>query len=787
MRHAKALLLSSALALVPGAVMAQDVAPVDKRSPKSAARSSAQQASSREADSGLEEIVVTAERREASVQRTAVAISVIGGAELAKAGIANPTALLDSLPGLDITRSNVNANLSLRGLGGGGSTQYADPVVAFNVGGVPLSRTFSPASAVYDVQRVELLKGPQGTLYGRNATVGALNVIPNQPSNHFEGGATAQFGNYSSKNFNGYLNAPLSDGFAARIAGTYNKHDGYLTNGYDDADNWGARLSLRGEVTPNLTVLAWADLYRDRSRGPGTIVRYPTPGQAYQFPNNPWFSYSPAGCGNPALCPTWGDSAGATFAAPFRSLSVVEDTGFVRINQDIYAGQVDWDIGFAKLTILPAHVDTAVDTRTFSGGLTYNLRNRTYQNSVETRLASNNDGPLKWLIGGIYFYEHINSRQDTFEPNGYQVLYSPNLTDESVGLFGQATYSITSRLRATGGIRYTSETKKQDGFTLLDGAFTATSCPSPGIFVTGSTTALGYLYPVGYCQVPNQGRLHFTNVSYKAGVEFDLARQSLLYANVSTGFKAGGFSPALPPNTYKPEKLTAYVIGSKNRFFDNKLQVNLELFYWDYKDQQISLLQALHPAGQSSYPVNVDGYVKGAELDVSVRPLSNSVISLDLLYERGKYDVYPTAISSVGTVGGLTDYPRVNLPRWSGTVKAEQGIPLKNGGRVVIGADTHFESGTWLRPVAEAARRPGEYRDPFATVNASLGWESSDAKLSVTLFVNNIGNKAVIGTGTGGGLVAPGTFYRPAGNPADARFATLQPPRTYGVRAGVKF
>ena len=774
---------AAAAGLLAGTASAQESAPANTAQADASKTSAAQQSG----QNGVEDIVVTAERRESNAQRTAVAITVIGGTELAKAGISNATSLLDSMPGLDITRSNINANLSLRGLGGGGSTQYADPVVALNLGGVPLSRQYAPAAAMYDVQRVELLKGPQGTLYGRNATVGALNIIPNRPTDRFEGSLGAEIGDYATWRLNGVINAPLGQNFAVRLAGTFNRHDGYLSNGYDDADNWGARLSVSGQLTPDLKVLLWGDIYRDRSRGPGTVIRYPTASSAYQFPNNPWFALGPAGCGTPALCPTWGNSAGAVFAAPFLSLSVVNNDGYVRIDQRIIASEINWNIGPATLTVVPAHVSTSADTLTYSGGLTFTLRNRTRQDSVEARLASNGNGPLKWLVGAIYFHEHIDSDQETFEPNGYQIIRSPNLTDESIGLFGQATYSLTRTLRLTGGLRYTTEKKAQDGFTLLDGAFTSTTCPSPGTLVGGSTTAFGKLYPLGYCQVPNAGELRFHNLSYKAGLEFDLGERSLLYANVSTGFKAGGFAPALPPNTYKPEKLTAYVIGLKNRFFDNKLQVNLELFYWDYKDQQISLLQALHPAGQSSYPVNVDGYVKGAEVDLAFRPTGQTLISADVLYERGKYDVYPTAISSAGVVGGLTDYPRVNLPLWSGTVKVEQGIPLANGSRVVLGADTHFESGTWLRPVADAARRPGEYRNAFATFNATLGWEAPDERFTVTLFVNNLTNEAVIGTGTGGGLVAPGTFYRPTTNPADARFATLQPPRTYGVRASARF
>lgn len=734
---------------------------------------------------GIADIVVTAERRESSVQKSAVAISVISAADLEKGGVTNASTLLDSVPGLDITRSNINANISLRGLGGGGSTQYADPVVGLNVGGVPLSRTFSAASAMYDLARVEVLKGPQGTLYGRNATVGAVNLIPNKPTFELGGKAGVEVGNYSAFRANGMVNVPLSATAAIRIAGQSNYHKGYLSNGYDDADNKAGRISFLYEPGSDFSALLWLDYYRDRSRGPGTVLRYQIPGQEWAT-SDPWYSFAPAGCGTPALCPTWGDSAGTAFAAPFRGLSVINNDGFVHLSQRILAGEITWHTGIGTLTIVPANVETAADTRTYSGGLTYTLRNRTYQNSIETRLASDGNGPLKWLIGGIYFYEHINSDQRTFEPNGFQIITSPNLTDESVGLFAQTTYSIMDSLRLTGGIRYTSETKKQDGFSLLTGTFTSTTCPAPGVVASGQTTAYGNDYPNGYCQVPNAGRLHFTNVSWKVGIEFDVAPQSLLYGNVSTGFKAGGFAPALPPNTYKPEKLTAFQIGSKNRFFDNKLQFNVEAFYWKYKNQQVNVLQTLNPAGQSAYPVNVDGDLKGAEANIVAKPLRNTTLTFDVLYAEGKYDLYPTAVSSTGTLGGLTDYPRINLPKWSGTFKAEQLFPLGDG-NIVAGADMHFESGANLRPVAAVNARPGDYRPAFATFNASLTWNAPGDRYSVSVFGNNLTNEDVIGTGTGSGNVGPGTFYRPATNPADARMVTLQPPRTYGLRLSASF
>lgn len=734
----------------------------------------------------LEEVVITAERREADVQKSAISISVIGGEQLAAGGISNAAQLLDQVPGLDITHSNVNSNISLRGLASGGSTQYADPVMAFNVGGVPLSRQFATSGAMYDLQRVEVLKGPQGTLYGRNATVGAVNLVPNRPSQVYEGSVGAELGNYNATRLTGMINMPVSANWAARLAVATNRHDGYLTDGYDDADNQAARLSALYKPSEGFSLLLWGDYYRDNSKGPGSVFRYVNPNQQWQDPNNPWFSFGPTGCGDPARCPTWGYSAGAPFNAAFQGQSVVGDNGFVDLKQMIYAAELNWKTSIGTLTVIPAHVNTHMETLSYSAGLTFAPRQDIYQDSFEARMASDNDSRLRWVGGAMYFREHLDAWLRSFEPNGYQIVRTPDLVDKSLAAFGEATFSIVDSFRVTGGLRYTSEKKSQDGFTLLDGAFTTTTCSAPGTVVTGPTTAYGNLYPVGYCLVPNAGSLKFTNTSWKIGLEYDVAAQSLLYTNVRTGFKAGGLAPALPPNTYKPEKLTAYEVGSKNRFFNERLQANLELFYWDYKDQQISLLQAIHPAGQSGWPVNVPGWAKGAELSLDAAITSSDRARLDALYEKGEYKLFPTAISSGGALGGLTDYPRINMPEWSITGAYEHHFVLPGESEIILGADAHYESGAWLRPIAYDLRRPGDYREAFITENVDLTYQAEGGKWSVTGFVNNLTNEAVIGTGTAGG-VSSGTFYRPPTNAADARYATLQPPRTYGVRFNAKF
>lgn len=734
----------------------------------------------------LEEVVITAERREASAQESALSISVITGDDLIASGIGNTADLLDRVPGLDITHANITSNISLRGLSSGGSTQYTDPVVAFNVGGVPISRQYATSGAFYDLERVEVLKGPQGTLYGRNATVGALNVIPKRPDHEFGGNVSVDIGNYNAVRTTGAFNMPVSAHVAMRLAAATHRHDGYLTDGYDDADNQGARLSLLYEPNDDVSLLVRTDYYRDSSNGPSAVFRYVNPGQEWQVPGNPWFAFGASGCGTVALCPTWGDSAGAAFAAPFRGLSVVDDNGYVDLKQFIYSAELNWRTPVGTLTVLPSHVATKLESLSYGTGLTFWPKTDARQNALEARLASAGEGRLRWVVGAFYFREKADAWQRAFEPNGYQLIRTPNLIDESTAGFGEVTFSLIDSLRLTAGVRHTSEMKSQDGFTLLDGAFTTTTCPAPGTVVTGPTTAFGQLYPVGYCSVPNGGRLKFDDTSWKVGVEFDAAEQSLLYANVRTGFKAGGLAPALPPNTYKPEKLTAYEVGSKNRFFDNRLQANVEVFYWDYKDQQVSILHALTPAGQTAWPVNVDGWAQGVELSLTAAPVPNTRLGLDVLYEDGEYDLYPTVISSGGALGGLTDFRRINMPEWSGTLSAQQFFQLSNGGEIVFGADAHYESESLLRPVAPAVQRPGDFRDAFVTGNADLSYHAPDDAWTVGVYVKNVSNEAVVGTGSSGGL-SSGVFYRPPTNAADARYATLQPPRTYGLRITAKF
>jgi len=739
----------------------------------------------------LQEVVVTAQFRKESAQKTAVAISVIGGEDLGERGIVNAKDLVNAVPGLAITSATPNANLSLRGVGSGGGNAYADPTVAFNLGGVNIARQFTTVSSFYDLQRVEVLKGPQGTLYGRNATVGAMNVLPNVPSFKSEAALGVDLGSYRTFNTTGMVNAPLSDSLALRVAFKTDKHDGYLSNGQNDADNQAARFSLLSKPANDLSLLFSIDYFHMGGRGPGTVFQYPNNStQQWQDPGNPWLAFSPSGCGNAVLCPTFGNSslnpAGQQPSVAARS--VFSSEAYQNNRQLVAKVEVTKDFGFATLTLLPALVRSTIDFTADGQGFEQKVYNGVKQYSLEARLASNDTKPLKWLIGAYGFSESQDSTGRFLEAAGYQEIRNPNLDDKSAAVFGQATYSVSDTLRATGGLRYTKEKKSQDGYTILDG-FT---CTAAALAAGASVVAANPEQPIGGCRVPNGGNTSFSSSDYKVGVEYDLGPQSLLYADVSSGFKAGGFWAGLPPNSYKPEKLTAYSLGSKNRFLDNSLQLNLELFYWKYKDQQISVFTGINPAGQTARPFNSDGHITGAEVDLRYQLTANDRLSLNLLHTKGTYKAFPLGTDILAQVVNnyAADMPRLNTPSISLTAGIEHIWSFDSAADVVFGLRSHYESKSTLSALAVAGTPgavltlPGAVRPSYHVSSANLTYVEPRGKWQVTGYVDNIENEAVVYTGTAG-TVSRGILYRPANS--NALYGALNAPRTYGLRLQSKF
>lgn len=722
---------------------------------------------------GLQDIVVTAQRREENLQKAALAVSAVAGSLLTEQGITQSTDLSRLIPAIQIQPAHSYTQIYLRGVGTFGANSYAENSVAFNLDGVYLSRPAGPSALFYDLERIEVLKGPQGTLYGRNATGGAINIITAKPKlDRLEGYVNAEYGNYDTFKGSGALNVPIGDSAALRIAGQVAQHDGYFSDGSDDERTRAVRgqffLAPAGSGIDLTLSVDYAHL--GGVGGGGTIVPLvqdherlgasdPRVQAAYQ-------SYAPTAPVPQIVIPDAGS----------------QDNRFFGTHATLNA-----DLGFAKLTVIPAYRWTHYDVTSMSGGFVLDINEESHQASIEARLAAQS-GRLNWVLGGYLFSEKVDSDQ-SFDQASNRTTFLSDLDTRSAAVFGQATYSVLDNFRVTGGLRYTSDTKKQDTqtHTIPFVGFVPGVFPLQPIFVDIPSVAL------------SDQTAH--KVTWKAGVEFDVGPRSLLYASVSTGYKSGVLFPALAPaNVSRPETLDAYTLGSKNRFLDNRLQLNVEAFLWKYRDQQISHLGAVNVAPGIFGPVFITDNagsltIYGAEAELVFQITPADLFSANVQYLHTKYDAleylsYSTSgvapavgcpVSLTGLVGtspsariydvNCAGRSGVNAPKWTINLAYEHKFDLGNSGNIRVGVNTRIQSSRFLT----IDFLPAASQEGFMKSDARISYETSDGKYSLTAFVNNLENKFTY-SGSVQSPVKNGVFYN-----------RVDPPRTYGLRASLHF
>jgi iron complex outermembrane receptor protein len=770
-----ALLATSALALAcaPSALFAQSTT-------GAATRVSGQASSAvvEEPTAGLVEIVVTAQRREENLQRAAIAVSALSGDALEQASITQATDLTRLLPSVQVAPAASFTQIYLRGIGTFGANAFAEQGVAFNLDGVYLSRPAAPAGLFYDLERVEVLKGPQGTLYGRNATGGAMNVITAKPKlRRTLGELSAEYGNYDAFKASGAINLPLGDNVAVRVAGQHAEHDGYFNDGYDDENTDAVRAQIRAETGPGFDVTLMADYAHVGGKGSGGTILPLLFGRGDRRlgPSDPrviaeYLRRSPT---------------------PPVPQIIAKDDGYQDNKFFGLAATINADLGFAKLTVIPAYRKTDLDFRSYASSFLIDVTEESEQASLEARLA-NESGRLNWVLGGYYFTEDVSADQ-LFDQGSNGTLVQSELETRSSAVFGQATYSLTDTFRVTGGARYTHDSKAQDSY--------AESRPFVGFVPPGPPNFQPIILAIPTFATTD---VDFNKVTWKAGLEYDAAPRSLLYASVATGYKSGVLFAAQGRNFSEPENLLAYTVGSKNRFFRNKLQLNVEAFYWDYKDQQISHLGpvqiATTPVGPLFGPVFLTenaGKAKlyGVEAELLWQVLGNGLFSANLQYlhsnyEQLRYQFYSTtgAPPVLGCPAQLTTQagaspqariydvdcsgrPLVNAPKLALNLGYQHTLELGQRGRLILGADTRIESSRFLSIDFLELGRQGSYM----MSNARVTYETPSGKLALTGFVNNIEDEIVFSNSLQS-PAKPGTIYN-----------QLRPPRTYGVRASVKF
>ena len=596
------------------------------------------------------EVLVTAQRTVTAASRTPVSLAVLPGDVLAASGVDHLSALGARLPSVHLDGAADGLRITIRGVSNNDTTSKGDPSAAFMQDGIYIARPQSQDNVLLDVARVEVLRGPQGTLYGRNATAGVVHVLSNTPGSQFEGAVSYGAGNYGSRRATGMLNVPVGQSLALRAALAYNKHDSFLINGQRtgyrlglDRDDIAARLSARLAIGPSASLLLRFDSSAQDQNQDSTV---------------PVTNFYASGADG---MPRWIEAGtGARLTNGFIPANAPLEQGFGKARTSGVGAELDWNLGAFSLHYLGAHRSFDNDFKvnyyyrlapTFALGVRSAFTGHYEQNSHEVRIATSGAGALSAQAGLYYLREEsdVVTRFRDLEPLRLPPHYVfPQGPTIAVGkaIFGQATYRLAERLRATAGLRYSDDDKSRIGSTNLQ----------RGPDFNPATDA----------RLLNAAFLNTHKSTWRLGAEYDLAPATMAFATVSTGYKAGGFNDgclagtrfngidcsaagAVPESTllYLPETLTSYEAGLKSRFWSGKASIGVTAFYYDYNNLQLSGVAIVQNVPRFVTNNAGQAHVKGLEIEGQASPTPLDKISYALTLLDARYDSYrPDGVTS---------------------------------------------------------------------------------------------------------------------------------------------
>jgi iron complex outermembrane receptor protein len=718
----------------------------------------------------IETVIVTAEKREQKAQDVPVALSAISGDMMDSLGIRDVTTLGQRVPNLHFGPGPTGGEnfITMRGLTSANTTNGGDTPVSFAIDGVYFGRSTGVDPEMFDIQTIEVLRGPQGTLYGRNSVGGSINVITNKPTDELSGHVDALVGDYNARIFRGWANVPLySCGdckILARIVGVSANHDGYQKN-----------LSTAPTATYNSDGQDY-DMIR------GHLLFQFNADVDLLLSANQSYSYSPV-----ATKTQWGGDlgyrpgmspnnrfAGQTWYNDPRVVEKDYPETFKGVQQGMSA-TFNWNLGFAKLTSITARQKIYMEQSNDADGSNLNMgkserwRVSTGQYSQEMRLASNNDeNPLKWIVGGFYFHEHtemqfpysdtgINSVPAFINAASFNLLSANTYKTTSWAAFGQVDYDLgkTSAeipLTLTTGLRYTHDHKY---------GFGGIRYYLPGIAVP----------PQGFLAAATNVRhdQRFGQVTGRVGMSYKVNPDVMLYANVARGYLSGG----LLGRTYQPETAMNYELGMKSQFMDNTVQLNLNAFYMDVKDIQVFV----QDAALGSRVDNAAGAkIRGAEAELIMIPVEGLRLNMEAMYQSAKYKDYFT--DDGRTAGNLIVNNKgnrlVQTPKWTLNSGAEYAFETE-AGTITPRIDAFWSSDMYFTAFEDIRARQSSY----ILVDLGVKWTDVQNKYQIDVFARNIFDRDIISS--------DGTQSGSFGYGLQVDNFTYRAPRTIGARFGVNF
>jgi iron complex outermembrane receptor protein len=724
------------------------------------------------------DIVVTARRTSERAQDVPIALSVLGGDTLERRGGYTLSDVQFQTPSLTAYNSNPrNSSIGIRGIGVSSASDGLDTSVGVYIDGVYLGRPGMALSDLIDIDRVEVLRGPQGTLFGRNNSAGVLNITTRKPE--FAFGATAELsgGTYNYNQERVSLTGPLIDGLLAfRVTGFNTRRDGVLDNiktgvPGNSIGRAGARVQLLATPAPNLTLRLVADYSNEDDTCCVSATKLVLPA---------------------SLSATTARTLQALAAlgyVPRRSLDYSQGNSAqaMRTDQKGVSLQADWDLGPVTLTSITAwrywHFNPLQDSDgTPLDVIQVNVaQTRDTQFSQELRLASA-PGRFTWQIGGYAFRQvlkdHYILNQFGYDASAFYTTYARlanpaapavviapgsqylddvRTTVDSIAAFGQANYKITDRLTLTAGIRYTHDKR----YGRSDTSNFGTPNPATSIPFHYDTSVTG------------------NNVSYLGTLSYKVTPDVLIYGSYSTGYKGAGLNlnAAVSPGTplvLEPEKVRNWEAGIKSQLFGKRLTLNIGAYSTDLSGLQANIVPS---NGNRSYLANVgDVRARGIEADASFKASDNLTLEANGSFNDAKYKSYPNAPCPVGVTGvcDLTGRPLYQAPRWVANAAIDYGVALGNGVRPYAIAQFSYRSSTY----GTADDGPYSRIDAYALFNFRLGASFKDGKYDVSAWINNAFDKKYFQNLSTSAIVGSSPF---------AYAGQLGTPRTAGVTLRARF
>jgi iron complex outermembrane recepter protein len=713
----------------------------------------------------LEEIVVTAEKRQTNLQDTPISITALNSEELARNQVSTLSEMQSLVPDFQMGETDGYAQITIRGIGIADFTPGAESAVAVNLNEVYVSRPIAQATSLYDLADLEVLRGPQGTLYGRNATAGAVNITTARPTDTWSGYARTTVGNFGELKLEAAAGGPVvDDTLYIRVAAFHETHRGYgdnlvTGNDVDNKDAYGIRGTVVFKPTNNLTGTLIAEYYNENDND--AALHYF--GAAGLIPVS----------GTLGVEPLFLRLGGYTASNP-QDVATAQDSKFM-LRTTALTGILEWSAGpFGAKSITGYRGQSSLTFTPLDGGSTgllgYVAGEPEHQFSEELQLHY--DTRRLHLTGGLYYFRETDTGNPGAAWIGSSALGEPGpnylvdfvnlggtIRTDAKAAFAQGTFELVNGLSLTAGLRYSRERKdfvSNYALSFTDPLITAT--PEQLYNVLNPV-------PPG---IPLPGRT-FDSTTPKFGIQYEIDPNKLVYATYAKGFKSGSFDMTTTNPAFAPETLTDYELGLKTTAFDNRLRTNVSAFYYDYNDLQVQQV-----IGLAIYTTNAaKARLYGAEAEVTAIPVRGLTVNASASYLHARYVDYfgedpvrPLITTNVDFSGNYLN----NAPSFRAHFAPEYKWEAFRGS-LALRAEADYTTRFYFTP--------GNYdllsQGAFVKANAFLTFYSPSS-WQATIFVRNIGN---ISTRLSG--VVNSTIE---GNPVQGAIA---PPRTYGAELTYRF